>query len=667
MRNSSDPHEPVSFDAPPSNGRPAAPDALARAVGRGLSEVRDAIAKQEEATRALAAATQHSNAALHGDLGLVSRVAEQSIVLARIAAALEVIAQPFQMVARVLRLPLVLVRGFRRRSTPPIPSVPERPTITHDIHIGELTIGRVLEQVFTCPVERLSSVRIRVGTFQRTNYCSMTVTVVDAGRQAVREVTLPATRFQDNGFQAFGFEPLEGAQGRPLTLRVTSVDGLPGGAATVWVRPAAEGGLTIDGKTHPGMLAFAPCDAARDPALASGVGDLLIVCPDKLGRTRIGIGMRHWEMARALAARGLTVTLGTPHPIPSDLTGDGFAVHHLATDEVARVAQRHRCVLVQGSGLDMFPDLVDAGVPIAVDLVTPMHLENLEKSASEYEHFRRVVLDAVGRGDFFVCGNERQRLHYLGMLTALGRAGPDARAGSPDLRRLIDVVPFGVPDAPPVKTKPALKGVVPGIEPGDFVCMWFGGIWDWMDPATVVRAVGAAWRKNPRIKLFFSAYRTADGSLAAMARRTRELADSLGLVGQCVFFNEYPVPFDERADYLLESDCGVLGQAANLETQVSARTRVLDYLWADCPLVTNEGDEWAATLREHDLGVVLPDCQEERWRDALLRLADHPEELTRMRVNIAAYKGGQTWSRCVEPLHRFALFQRSSTSAGSAA
>ena len=685
MRNLNDVSDLAGGDAPPKNGHHAdgppwlaGPTAaergtagLQRSITRGLAEVRDAVGKQEEATRAVVATVQGVNAALHGDLGLVSRVRELSVLLERIAAALEVIAVPFQMVARVGRIPFRVVRRLRgrpaRAPAPPAGPATERPALPHEAHVDELIVGRVVEQPFTCPVDCLSSVRLRFGTFNRTNYCSVTVAVLDEGGQAVREVTLPATRFREGGFQAFGFEPLDGARGRPLTLRVTSPDGMHGNAVSPWVRPAPPSGLTVDGKPYAGALVFAPCDATNDPALVPGTRDILIVCPDRIGRTRIGIGMRHWEVARALAARGLTVTLGTPHELPPGLAGDGFALHHLAADEVVRVTRRHRCVLVQGSVLETFPDLPDAGVALAVDLITPMHLENLEKSEAEFEHSRRLLMDAIGRGDFFVCGNERQRLHWLGAMTALGRVGRVARAGSPDLRRLIDVVPFGVPDAPPVKTRPVLKGVVPGIEPGDFVCTWFGGIWDWMDPAPIVRAVGSAWREDPRVKLFFSAYRTPDGNVPAMARRTRELAESLGLLGTCVFFNEYPVPFDERADYLLETDCGILCQAANLETQVSARTRVLDYLWADCPLVMNAGDEWAAAIREHDLGVILDGNDEGLWRDALLTLCRDRAAADRFKANIARFKGGLLWTRCVEPLYRFAMLQRSVPSVTSAA
>ena len=37
-----------------------------------------------------------------------------------------------------------------------------------------------------------------------------------------------------------------------------------------------------------------------------------------------------------------------------------------------------------------------------------------------------------------------------------------------------------------------LRGVVPGIGPDDDMLVWAGGVYDWFDPLTLVRAV-ARW------------------------------------------------------------------------------------------------------------------------------------------------------------------------------
>src|SRR5674536_385521 len=65
-----------------------------------------------------------------------------------------------------------------------------------------------------------------------------------------------------------------------------------------------------------------------------------------------------------------------------------------------------------------------------------------------------------------------------GQMAALGRINPATYDEDESLESLIAVVPFGVGSTPPVHTRPAIKGVVPGIGPDDKVILWGGGIWN---------------------------------------------------------------------------------------------------------------------------------------------------------------------------------------------
>ena len=54
-------------------------------------------------------------------------------------------------------------------------------------------------------------------------------------------------------------------------------------------------------------------------------------------------------------------------------------------------------------------------------------------------------------GDFFICGSERQKDFWMGVLTANGRVNPLNYLDDPSLRNLIDVVGIGYPDRDPTK------------------------------------------------------------------------------------------------------------------------------------------------------------------------------------------------------------------------
>lgn len=89
----------------------------------------------------------------------------------------------------------------------------------------------------------------------------------------------------------------------------------------------------------------------------------------------------------------------------------------------------------------------------------------------------------------------------------------------PSLRRLVDVVPYGLPEHPLPSAMPAIKGVWPGIELGDRLALWGGGLWPWLDPLTAIRAVALLRERRPRLKLVFPGTRHPNPTMARCPTR----------------------------------------------------------------------------------------------------------------------------------------------------
>jgi hypothetical protein len=267
------------------------------------------------------------------------------------------------------------------------------------------------------------------------------------------------------------------------------------------------------------------------------------------------------------------------------LEGDGFALTSIADLplKASQLAETHRAVLVQGDVLSRYPVLAKGDANIIVDIVTPIHIENLNVGDAEFNVALQFIRDGLDRGNFFVCGNERQRLYWLGMLTAHGKLTRSGSARDQELRQLIDVLGFGVPEDEPVKQKNVLKGVRPGIGPDDFLLMWFGGIWDWLDPLTMIEAVHQAHLVDPRVKLFFSFFRQAGREPSTMALRARALAEQLEAFERSVFFNDEPIPYAARADFLLESGLGVICRPPTSRHSCRRARACWTISGADCP------------------------------------------------------------------------------------
>ncbi|HVF13753.1 MAG TPA: glycosyltransferase, partial [Acidimicrobiales bacterium] len=244
---------------------------------------------------------------------------------------------------------------------------------------------------------------------------------------------------------------------------------------------------------------------------------------------------------------------------------------------------------------------------------------------------------------------------WLGQLAALGRVNPRTYDEDETLRSLLDIVPFGIPDEPPVRTRPAIKGVVPGIGPEDKVILWGGGIYNWFDPLTLLRAIDRLRPRHPEARLFFLGltHPNPDIPTMRMAVDARRLSDSLGLTGTHVFFNEGWVDYDDRQNYLLDAHIGVSTHLDHVEAALSFRTRILDYLWASLPVVATRGDSLAGVIDQRGLGITVPPDDVDALVEALSTLLVDDGRRASCSANAAALVPELVWSRALAPLVEF--------------
>jgi hypothetical protein len=266
-----------------------------------------------------------------------------------------------------------------------------------------------------------------------------------------------------------------------------------------------------------------------------------------------------------------------------------------------------------------------------------------------------VLNEQLLRGDFFLCASTKQRDLWLGHLTSLGRVNPATYDADPSLERLITVVPFGVSDDPPVRTGPAIKGVIPGIGAEDTVILWGGGVYNWFDPLTLIRAVDLLRTERPDVRLVFLGMRHPNADIPEMrvAGEARVLADELGLTGRHVFFNEGWVPYEERQNYLLDADVAVTTHFHHVETEFSFRTRVLDYFWAGLPTVTTNGDALGELIEHRGLGLTVPHEDVDALAAALATLLDDTVLVADCRKRIDEIVPELVWAETLRPLAEF--------------
>lgn len=388
---------------------------------------------------------------------------------------------------------------------------------------------------------------------------------------------------------------------------------------------------------------------------------IAVVTNDILTARMAGPAIRAWNMAEVLSAEHEVRLASTVSPC--DLRSDLFAVG-VAGDQGLRDLERWCEVMIfQGTVMYNHEWLRDSDKVLVVDVYNPMQLEALEQGKDRGDEWRRAAVqlntlilnEQLARGDFFLSASTKQRSFWLGNLSAVGRLNPLTYDDGPSLVNLISVVPFGLPDRPPVHSRPAIKGVIEGIGPSDRVILWGGGIYNWFDPLTLLRAVDRLRVRLPDIRLLFLGLQHPNPAVPAMhmAADARALSDQLELTGTWVFFNEGWVPYHDRQNYLLEADVGVSTHLDHIETSFSFRTRILDYLWAGLPIVSTEGDYFADLIDQEQLGCTAPAEDVGALEAALFRVLEDREFSDGCRNRAAKVAERFSWSEVMQPLVEF--------------
>lgn len=394
---------------------------------------------------------------------------------------------------------------------------------------------------------------------------------------------------------------------------------------------------------------------------------LLIVTPDVVGAKMAGPGMRYVAITRALAPyMPVTFAIGIEGSQTvdfGDLDVDVQTYSHV--DELKRLIDNCDVIFCQFIDRNAILYALSLGKKVVYDLYNALPIETIgaerisgyTKEADkdrEYAELLRYFRFCAQTGSYFVTSNERQRDYWLGFIMAHQGLMPST-LNRRNTRDIIGLTPFGMEANEPILTEHGLRGKY-GITDDDFVLIWGGGIWDWFDAETPIRAVAELSKDDPSIKLVF--YGTVHPNSAVgkpkSVDRAQQLARELGVLDTQVIFYEGWVPADQRANYLLDADVAVSSHLLSLETHYAFRTRILDHFWTKLPSLVTEGDWFADYIYQHRLGVVTPCVDTEATKQAILELKN---QQTRAAIvdNIQAIRDDWRWDTTTKELRDYLL------------
>lgn len=383
---------------------------------------------------------------------------------------------------------------------------------------------------------------------------------------------------------------------------------------------------------------------------------VLIYSPNVISSSMAGAAIRAWEFAKALSLQH-TVVLISPGQV--ERQGENFEVISAQDVSYKKHFQTAHVLIAQRLTFSLAWLVKRYGIKVIVDAYDPSPLELIEQLKHEPVGVRQEkVFSAISNllfsfkmADGILCASEKQRDFWMGFITAQKRLHPALYDQDPSCQQFIEVVPFGLPENPPQKKGKGLRAKY-GFKDTDKMVLWGGGIWNWFDPLSAIRAIKLLSATRTDIKLVFMGVKPPDPALAEMemSGQAWALAKELDVLNHIVFFNQEWIPYEERQAILLEADVGLSTHFDHLETRFSFRTRLLDYLWANLPIVATKGDVFAELIERHQLGIVVPDQKEEAIAEAILALVDHPARTQTIKANLARLCPQFYWNTVVKPV-----------------
>lgn len=377
---------------------------------------------------------------------------------------------------------------------------------------------------------------------------------------------------------------------------------------------------------------------------------VLVATPEPIGRRLAGPAIRAAQIARILSAEH-EVTLVS-------LAGESISpIDGRAVRGPDAVATDYDAAVVQGSVTVKHPELLDSSMALAIDWFDPFHVEALHRGGEDkvlrvdlIEGARRTLQEQARRGDFFLCSNDIQREHWLGWLAAAGRLNHIAHDEDPLFESLIAVSPFGIGRELPGAGTP-IRDAFSAIGDHDPILLWAGGMHDWLDPLTVIRAMPTVLDENPDARLVFLAGPHPNTSIETMGVRGEAilLAREMRMFGKNVLFVNQWIDYGERLTWLQDATIGVLADRAHLESRYSHRTRLLDHLTAGLPTVSTTGDPLSAQL-ESAGAAITASRNDIALGEALAGLVNNDDRLGEMSRSARTLAAGLTWEQTLAPL-----------------
>lgn len=372
-----------------------------------------------------------------------------------------------------------------------------------------------------------------------------------------------------------------------------------------------------------------------------------------------GGGMRCWGLALGMKSKGYEVSVGVNNNFPLNTSSvDGIHLLNWQEDDTFKdIINLYDIVIINysmGGPMSFVVDNISDHVVLVLDCYVPIYIEVSAREsndmATEYSNYSHDILHynkALKRGDYFLCANTPQKHMYMGALGALGILNPYSYK-----KERILIVPFGVESSLDIKN-PHNPYLELGIKKDDFVLLWFGGLYPWFNIKPLLNTIKKVASENKRFKFVIVGGKNPFNSHPDFVKQyntTHDFMRENGLLESAVHFVDW-VDFSDRINWYQHAKAVISINNIGDENIYSWRTRVMDYVWGEVPMITNGGDPLSDDLIAHSAAIQLVNTKEVTLHSIIETLLEDDLAITRIKTELIKQKEGYYWENVVLPLH----------------
>ncbi len=315
--------------------------------------------------------------------------------------------------------------------------------------------------------------------------------------------------------------------------------------------------------------------------------------PPPLGGTHVeGGGLRAWGLAKGLASHGFDVTfayrstfaLAYDHAVtvvPKHITlvtWDGSNLSGVLQDHKI-VVMRYAMGEAQAIIDLLLPEQIlvsDSYIPISVE-VSARRSDDSDEQLN-YLRLQKSSKNATRRADYILYASDAQFYYYIGYLSGINKLNPTTYD---ELQERMLKVPYGVdPDEKAGRNLP--KPTTPTL-------LWYGAFYSWFDMESLIDSLIELKKTTPSFKLIIAGAKNPYNQDAGLVAHYRKTMRSLEPIKDCIEMIPWG-SFDERFDTYAKCSAIITWNHEGLENEFAWRTRLMDFVLAERPIITNGGD-----------------------------------------------------------------------------